>query len=177
MSPEGSRAGRVIPEAWLPAGARVQRVIVHWTAGGHTASAFERLHYHFLIQADGSVVRGVRGPGLYLPHVRGLNSGSVGISMCGMRGTRERPFAAGTAPIIPVQWERCAQAAAEVLKAYGLPMTQRTLLTHSEVTTVYGIVQRGRWDVDVLPFDLELKAAEVHSQLRRKAQWYLNALG
>ena len=167
---------RVVPEAWLPYGRNVVRVVLHWTAGAYTPSALDRAHYHFLVNGEGQAVRGIRGPGLYLPHTRNLNTGSVGLSICAMAGAVERPFKSGPAPLTNLQWERACQAAAEILHAYGLPVSERTILCHSEVTRVYGKVQRGKWDIDVLPFARELTAPEVHSQMRRKVAWYLDRL-
>jgi N-acetyl-anhydromuramyl-L-alanine amidase AmpD len=163
---------RVLPEAWLPKGRKVHRVILHWTAGAYKASAFDRLHYHFLVQGDGTVVQGVRGPGLYLPHTRNLNTGSVGISLCAMAGAVQGR-ASGRYPLNSLQWERAIQAAADVIAAYDLALTERTFLCHSEVQEVYGLRQRGKWDIDVLPFALGMGPDEIHSQMRRKAAWYL----
>lgn len=168
---------RVLPREWLPAGRNVDRVILHWTAGGYRPSALDRSHYHFLIDGAGKAVRGIRGPGLYLPHTRNLNTGSVGLSICGMAGAQERPFAAGTSPITKLQWERACQAAAEILDAYGLPVSERTVLCHSEVQRVYGKTQRGKWDIDALAFDRALSAPEIHVQMRRKVAWYVQEYG
>lgn len=163
---------RVVPREWLPAGARVQRVIIHWTAGTYTPSALDRLHYHLLVSGLGLAVRGIRPVGSYLPHTRGLNTGSVGLALCGMHLATESPWSAGPYPISHLQWERACQAAAEVLHAYGLPVSERTLLCHSEVERVYGVRQRGKWDIDRLPHDLSLTTPEVHAEMRRKALWY-----
>jgi len=38
-----------------------------------------------------------------------------------------------------------------VLHRYGLPLTERTCLTHCEVPRVYGAPQRGKWDISWLP--------------------------
>lgn len=82
----------------------------------------------------------------------------------------------GNQPITRLQWERTAQAAAEICFAYDLPVTERTVLFHSEVESVYGKVQRGKWDINVLPFDLPLNPKEIHDQFRRKVEWYLQKL-
>jgi len=47
-----------ISSSWMPP-AKMQRIIVHWTAGSHKASELDRAHYHILIQGDGSLVRGI----------------------------------------------------------------------------------------------------------------------
>lgn len=163
---------RVIPAEWLPPGRKVWRVVLHWSAGSRTPSAFDRAHYHCLINGEGQAVKGLVGAGYYAPHVRGLNTGSYGLSIAGMRGAREGgPY--GDQPITALQYERAAQAAAEVLAAYDLALTPRTCLSHEEVTHVYGITQRGRWDVSELPWAPELSKAEVWALFRRKVEWYL----
>ena len=97
--------------------------------------------------------------------------------MCGMRGSVYYGHGKvnwGNAPIQRVQFERAAEAAAQVLKRYGLPVTERTCLVHSEVTSVYGIVQRGRWDVDALPWQKGELPPDVHARWRRAVQWYMD---
>lgn len=168
---------RVIPIEWLPKPppGRVQRVIMHWTAGGYKPTAFDQLHYHFLIDGEGKAVRGPRAPGLYLPHVRAFNTGSVGLSICAMAGAVQHRTD-GKAPLTKLQWERACQAAAEIIHRYDLPVSERTVLCHSEVFAVYGVAQRGKWDVDRLPFEPNTPRDEVHRQMRRKAAWYLERL-
>lgn len=169
---------RVIPKEWLPASGRgkVHRVIVHWSAGARNPSLLDRSHYHFLIDGEGDAVKGARAPGLYLPHTRAMNTGSVGLSICAMAGASEgrRPY---KYPVTHLQWERAAQAAAEICHAYGLTVSPRTVLTHSEVTTVYGVVQRGKWDVDHVgrPDEPEygMSRDELRASFRRKVIWYL----
>lgn len=163
---------RVVPREWLPAGAKVLRVVMHWTAGTHTPGAIDRLHYHLMIDGIGRAVRGARPVGSYLPHTRGLNTGSVGLAICAMHRATESPWNAGPYPITDLQWERACQAAAEVLHAYGLTVSSRTLLCHSEVWRVYGVPQREKWDIDRLPYEPLLTADAVHGLMRRKALWY-----
>lgn len=172
---------RVIPAAWLPAAGKgqVHRIILHWTGGGYTPNAFDKLHYHFLINGEGHAVRGPVRPGLYLPHTRALNGGSVGLSIAAMAGAEEgkRPF---KCPVTHLQWERAAQAAAEICHAYGLDVTPRTVLSHAEVTTVYGIEQRGKWDVRYVgkPGEAEytMTPKALQEQFRRKVVWYLQEM-
>lgn len=168
---------RVIPRFDLPRGrGKVYRVVVHWTAGAYKPSEYDRRHYHFLIDGHGRAVLGARRPGEYLPHTRMLNTGSVGLALCGMGGARERPFYAGAWPITHLQWERAAQAAAEIIAAYDLALTERTCLFHSEVWRVYRRPQIGKWDINALPFEPGLTPAEVHAQFRRKVRWFLDRM-
>lgn len=165
---------RVIPRAWLPTTTtgKVHRIIVHWTAGTYTPNVIDRAHYHYLINGLGHAVRGPRAPGLYLPHTRNLNTGSVGLSICAMGGAQQGKTH-GAWPLTGLQWERAAQAAAEIVHRYGLAVTERTVLFHSEVERVYGKTQRGKWDVDCLPFDVTKSPTEIHAEFRRKVTWYL----
>ena len=166
---------RVIPEAWLSPSGNVKRVIMHWTAGGYTPSAFDRLHYHFLIDGQGKAVRGPRAPGQYLPHVLKFNTGSVGLSICAMAGAVQGKTD-GKCPITKLQWERACQAAAEILHRYNLPVDEKTVCCHSEVTRVHGVKQRGKWDVDRLPYVPEMTPTEVHNNMRAKIAWYWDRL-
>ena len=168
---------RVLPIEWLPPGRRVYRVLVHWTAGGNEPSAVDREHYHFLIDGDGEAHRGERGPGRYLAHTKRLNTGSIGLALCGMAGAKPVPFRPGLYPIKEVQWERAAQAAAEIVHAYKLALTERTVLQHAEVTPVYGIKQVGKWDINVLPWKPGMPPVEVWSEFRRKVSWFRDRLG
>lgn len=178
------RLRRVLRPEWLPELPEERapaRIVVHWTAGRHRPSLLERGHYHFLIDGEGKPHRGLFGVGRYGPpnHVKGLNTGSVGLALCGMRGAVERPFSPGPEPITPLQWERAAQAAAEVMLAYGLPAApkglERVVLMHSEVPEVYGIPQ-DRWDIDCLPWKRDLGPGSVHSDFRRRVLGYLARL-
>lgn len=179
---------RVIPVEWLPPGRRVWRIVLHWSAGNNKPSAYDRLHYNCLIDGEGRAVKGVP-LGLPCYHTRNLNTSSYGLSIAGMRLAREGgPY--GDQPITSLQYERAAQAAAEVIAAYNLALNERTCLSHEEVTYVYGplngktppgperLRQRNRWDVSELPFEraegIVRSKREVWELFRRKVAWYLN---
>ncbi len=137
----------------------LKRIILHWSAGGAKASDLDREHYHFAVQQDGAVVAGKYKPednisasdGRYAAHTRSCNTGSIGISLCGMAGAVERPFNAGTAPITAAQVDAFCALAARLCKQYGIPVTRQTVLTHAEVQPTLGIAQRGKWDICWLP--------------------------
>lgn len=181
---------RVIPATWL-AKAKVQRVIMHWTAGAYHVTPHDRECYHVILcderelgrGDDVRAIRGIHAPaandhtadGAYAAHTRGLNTGSFGLSVACMHGAHPKgPY--GDAPLTKLLWERLAQAAAEVLTAYGLELSERTCLFHSEVERVYNKPQAGKWDIDVLCWAPERPAAEVHAEFRRKVAWYLGRL-
>lgn len=175
---------RVIPEAWLRGGKPV-RVICHWTGGAYAVSALDQEHYHVILGLKGGqldVVRGdhaiadndATGDGLYAAHTRGLNTGSIGLSVACMAGAVRGK--AGQFPLTELLFERLAQAAAECCHAYGIAVTPRTVLQHGEVERNLGKPQAGKWDVCWLPFEPRLSSPEVCDLFRRKVIWYRDRL-
>ncbi|YP_010115323.1 endolysin [Sinorhizobium phage PBC5] len=159
-------AKSVIPAEWLPP-AKMLRIICHWTAGNHKATSFDREHYHLLVEGDGTLVRGLPSITLneapakkgYAAHTLNCNSGSIGVSLCCMAGATEAPFAAGSAPMTPIQWSKLASVVAELCRHYRIDVTPKTVLSHAEVQPNLGILQRGKWDYTRLPFDPSVKGA------------------
>lgn len=137
----------------------MKRIICHWTAGSHKASATDRTHYHFIVQGDGSVIAGNMPPeanlntadGTYAAHTRNCNTGAIGVAVAAMLGAVERPFNAGPSPITPAQVAALAALVARLAKQYGIPVTRQAILTHAEVQPTLGIAQRGKWDIVWLP--------------------------
>jgi hypothetical protein len=165
----------LVPRDWLPE-APVKRVIMHWSAGGHQPSVIDRCHYHLLIDAAGKLHRGQFRIGRWPPHTRRLNTGSVGIAVCGMLGADREPLFWGRQPITNAQIAALSLVAAQVLAHYGLPVTEATCLTHCEVTTAYGIVQRGKWDISVLPGMRACAPHSVGEHLRQLIRLHWRAL-
>lgn len=137
----------------------MKRIILHWTAGANTPSDLDRRHYHFLIDGEGKVVAGDHLPeanrstsdGVYAAHTRRLNTGSIGVAVCGMAGAVERPFSVGTRPIRDRQIEALAELVADLCETYGISVGRKTVLTHAEVQPTLGVAQRGKWDITWLP--------------------------
>jgi hypothetical protein len=150
---------RVIPAAWCPAG-DLARIVVHWTAGGYVASATDTEHYHFLLQDGGAPVRGEHSvrdnlstrDGDYCAHVRGLNTGSIGIAVCAMLSARRLPWGVdwGPYPVTKQQWNNLIRACADLCAAYDIAPEPRTLLMHCEVERTLGVPQPGKWDIACL---------------------------
>ncbi len=90
--------------------------------------------------------------GDYAAHTRGLNTGSIGLALCGMAGANEHPFAPGPYPIKVAQWNAALIACADICRRYRIAPDRDGLLMHCEVKAVYGIVS-SKWDISVLPFD------------------------
>lgn len=165
--------GRLIPDGWMPE-CRMARVITHWTAGAYTASDVDREHYHVLIEGDGRPVRGdcsIRDnvftrDGDYAAHTRGLNSGSIGITLCCMGGAMRQPFRPGDFPLRREQYEALALAVADLCRRYQIPVTPQTVLGHGEVEAILGVAQRGKWDPMVLPWEPGRPLREVGDAFR-----------
>lgn len=166
----------LIPSAWLPS-VRMERVIAHWTAGGHKATEFDRGHYHILIEGDGKLVKGIPSIALnvspvkpgYAAHTLNCNSGSIGVSLCCMAGATESPFHAGNAPMRSVQWDTLTYVLRELCARYSIPVTPRTVLSHAEVQSNLGIQQRGKWDFTRLPFALDVIGSKACGDKMRAA--------
>lgn len=165
----------VVPADWMPA-AKMQRIIVHWTAGGHVASGLDKAHYHLLIEADGRLVRGVPTIDLnqaparkgYAAHTLNCNTGSIGVSLCCMAGAIESPFSAGKSPMTEIQWDKLPHVLADLCRRYGIPVTPQTVLSHAEVQGTLKIAQRGKWDIARLAFNPSIVGAKACGDLFRK---------
>lgn len=163
-----------VPVEWMPP-ASMQRIIVHWTAGTNTASRDDKGHYHALIEGSGNVVRGTPGIALnasplkpgYAAHTLNCNTGSIGVSLCGMAGAIEAPFDPGRYPITEASWNAMLGVVATLADRYGIPSTARTILTHAEVQANLGIAQRGKWDIARLPWRPDIVGARAVGDLLR----------
>jgi hypothetical protein len=172
----------ILDPAWLP-NASMRRIICHWTAGAHKASSLDKEHYHFLVEADGKVVRGrysiadnvSTDDGKYAAHTLGANTGAIGIAVCAMAGAQQSPFYPGTAPMLEAQWLRLADVAAELCRAYSLPVTPQTVLGHGEVQVLLSIPQKGKWDPMVLPWEPTWSITQVGTYFRTLVQTRLEA--
>lgn len=171
--PTGTEA---LPRGWLPK-ADIDRVIVHWTAGQHRASDDDRRHYHVLFEASGTPVRGI--PTIdkndasgaragYAAHTLNCNTGSIGFSLCCMTGAFENPFSPGPAPMTQAQWDAMCRGVAQICTHYGIPVTERTVLTHAEVQGTLNIRQRGKWDITRIAFLPKVVGARACGDLLRR---------
>ncbi len=137
----------------------MKRIIWHWSAGTHTVSELDRQHYHFIIDGDGKVHKGLfpvaanvkPERGRYAAHTLDCNTGSIGIAVAAMAGAVESPFSAGKYPITPAQVDALAALYRDLGRQYGIPVTPETMLSHAEVQPTLKIKQRGKWDISWLP--------------------------
>jgi hypothetical protein len=136
----------------------MRRIILHWSAGRHNASATDIKHYHYIVEGDGTVVAGNHPVSAnestatpYAAHTRGANTGAIGVSFAAMHGAKERPFNAGKYPITQRQVDSMVQLVARLSIKYKIPIDREHVLSHAEVQPTLGIKQRGKWDVAWLP--------------------------
>jgi hypothetical protein len=145
----------------------MKRIILHWTAGGHTANGTDKRAYHYIIdisngrprvvagnlppEANERIPSGAKAGVDYAAHTRGTNTGSIGVAVAGMRNARERPFDAGPSPMTEEQIEQLCVFVADLATLHKIPCTRKTILTHAEVEPTLGIKQRNKWDIMWLP--------------------------
>lgn len=158
------------------------RIIIHWTAGGARASVIDKQHYHFLVQQNLQIVAGNLPPeanisasdGQYAAHTKGMNTGSIGVSLCGMANAQPTPLEWGPSPITAPQVAAMCALVAQLCKKYGIKVSRKTVLTHAEVQQTLGAPQNGKWDIRCLPGDTAIRdALVVGDVLRSKVQAHL----
>lgn len=143
----------------------MQRIVLHHTAGGLKPSAFDKQHYHRIVDGDGEIHSGLHpisanAPGKvlrnghYAAHTRGLNTGAIGVSMACMANAQWADPPACKAFPTPTQVEALIAEVARLCREYGIPVTRRTVLSHAEVQPTLGIAQAGKWDFDYDPFGI-----------------------
>lgn len=170
----------IVPADWM-SDCRMDRVILHWTAGANKASDHERDDYHILVNSDSVLVRGKKSikdnvstsDGVYAAHTKNYNTYSIGVALCGMAGAIESPFHAGTAPINEVQWKTGARVAAELCKKYGIPLNKAHVLSHGRVQANCGVAQEGKWDVCELPWNRSIHQEAVDEAFRKEVEKWL----
>lgn len=143
----------------------MNRIILHHTAGGLTPSAFDKQHYHRLIDGEGTVHQGlhpisanapgrVLTGGTYAAHTRGLNTGSIGVALTAMANAEWRSPRACAAFPRPAQVEALVKEVARLCIEHSIAPEPRTVLSHAEVQVTLGVAQAGKWDFDYDPFGL-----------------------
>lgn len=154
-------------------------IVVHWTGGTYQANAVDRLHYHWIVEGDGRIVRGKYrmrdnmrklAPGdQYAAHTGGWNSFRVGLSAAGMKDYGGRS-SVGPYPLKEGQVERLLRIASRICFVFDLdPLDPKCLCTHREVWTLHGVkgVQNHqKLDIEYLPFRPDLKPHQVGPYLR-----------
>lgn len=162
----------------------MKRIIIHWTAGTNQPCNTDYEHYHFLINGDGVVVKGKYSPednlncndGKYAQHTGGGNTGSIGVSMCGMYGFKSAKDV-GKYPLTKKQIEAMFKLVAELCKKYRLPINDNTVLTHYEFGKKNPhTTSAGKIDIIYLPPYSDITKEKVGDFIRNKVKWYYSKI-
>ncbi|MCD8378544.1 MAG: N-acetylmuramoyl-L-alanine amidase [Candidatus Gastranaerophilales bacterium] len=159
----------------------MKRIIIHWTAGTGSPNSVDKQHYHYLIDSKGEIHNGDFKPednencsdGKYAAHTGGGNTGSIGISLCGMYGFTSADNV-GNYPLSKIQCEAAFKLAANLAKKYNIPVTKQTVMTHYE----FGLknpstTSAGKIDIIYLPPYPDVEKAKAGDFIRNKIRWYL----
>lgn len=159
----------------------MKHIIIHWTAGAYKPNATDLAHYHYLIDDEGKVYEGNFKPednencndGRYAAHTGGGNTGSIGISLCGMCGFVNHK-SAGAYPLTKVQCERAFKLIAELSKKYNIQITPQNVMTHYEFGLKHpDTTSAGKIDIVYLPPYPDVEQSKIGDFIRNKARLYL----
>jgi len=158
----------------------MKNIIIHWTAGGHVPTSYEKEFYHFLVDSLGKINLGRFKPeanlvcrqGMYAAHTGGGNTGSIGVALCAMANFKNKNDV-GDFPITKTQFEAAMKLCAQLAKQYNIDITPDNVMTHYEFgqkhpeTTSYGKI-----DIIFLPPYPWVSQEDVGSFIRSKIRWY-----
>lgn len=163
----------------------MKRIIIHWTAGANQPNNTDYQHYHYLINKDGVVTLGKfpvsanevckndsKGNPLYAAHTGGGNTGSIGVSMCGMAGFKG-VNEVGKYPLTRIQCEKTFKLVAELCKKHNIAITSSNVLTHYEFGKAHpNTSSAGKIDIVYLPPFPDVQRSKVGDFIRNKVRWY-----
>jgi len=108
----------------------------------------------------------------YAHHTGGGNTGSIGVSMCGMMNFKNK-LNVGKFPITGAQFEATMQLCAELAKKYNIEITPETILTHYEFGQKHkDTTSFGKIDIVFIPTYPHVAKDDVGSFIRSKIHWY-----
>ena len=164
----------------------MKRVIIHWTAGTYQPNSVDYEHYHYLINGDALVIKGKYEPednencndGKYAQHCGGGNTGSIGVTYCGMYGYKSKQDV-GKYPLKKSQVEKGFAEIAKILKDYHInKITPDTVMTHYEFGKKHpNTSSAGKIDITYLPPYPEIEKDKIGDFIRSKVRWYFERLG
>lgn len=147
------------------------------TAGANVPNATDLKHYHFLIDNNGIIYKGLYTPednincndGKYAQHCGGGNTGNIGIAFCGCYVPRGVHVKDTRFPLTRIQLERGFELGAKLAKQYNI----EKIITHYEFGLAHpNTSSAGKIDITYLhPFPL-VKPDECGEFIRNKVKWY-----
>lgn len=156
----------------------LKRIILHWTAGKNIPNKADLEHYHYIVDGCGKVYSGKFQPeaniicknNQYAMHTKLGNTGSIGVSMCGMLGFIS-PKNIGNYPIKKQQAENCFYFCSKLCKKYSLSLNNNYITTHYHFNQKHNI-KTGKIDISFLPPYPDIKNFEMESFIIDKIKWY-----
>lgn len=175
-----SKPPTVIMPPMPPVEQRLRGIVAHWAVSNYKSNAVSEEHYHYIVEGDGTVVKGDHAiednfstaDDDYAAHTKGFNTRVAGISCASMLGATS-VTSYGNYPILEPQFESMCRKIAEIAKKYGVPVTDKTILSHAEVQPNLGIKQNGKWDISVLPYKGLNTAKSCGDYMRQRVNHYL----
>lgn len=158
----------------------MEKIILHWTAGSYDASFYDKQFYHYLVDGESVVHKGIYPPeanlnvssGKYAAHCGGGNTAAIGVALCAMGGfvSKNNP---GNFPIKPKQLESFFALCAKLAIKYDIKITPETVLTHYEFGLQHPKTSsKGKIDISYLPPYPTVAARNVGGFIRNKIIWY-----
>ena len=150
---------------------KLNKIIIHWTAGNYEPNETDVNHYHYLINGSGLVKRGKHTPednedctdGKYAAHTGGGNTGAIGIALCCMKDSKTPP--------IKKQVEACCNLAAQLCVIYGIKPIN--CITHAEFGQAHpNTSSYGKIDINSIPYANIKGIKPCGDYLRNKINWY-----
>jgi len=145
--------------------------VFHWTGGIYKPNTHELECYHFLIDGNGKIHKGIYAPednidckdGRYAHHTGGGNTGRIAIAFCGEMNEAY--------PLKQIQIEAGCKLASELCKKYYIPINGWT--THMEFGEAHpDTTSHGKPDIYHLPCSHISGYKNVGNYLRSKIKWY-----
>lgn len=161
----------------------LNKITIHYTAGTGKANSTDKSHYHYLIESDGTIIKGNYVPednancndGKYAAHCGGGNTGNIGISLCGMAGFQAGKPNTTKYPLTALQCEAAWKLAAQLCKKYDIKVSASTVFTHYEFGKAHPKTSSaGKIDIIYLPYQPSIQKDKVGDFIRNKIQWYLS---
>ena len=158
----------------------LNKIIIHWTAGGSIPNDVDRNHYHYMIDSQGQLHSGKHKPednincndGKYAAHTGGGNTGAIGVALCGMLGFKDKNNV-GRFPLTQKQVESALYFIAGLSLKYKIPVTPQSIMTHYEFGKANPKTSSaGKIDIIYLPPYPDVPADKIGDFLRGKIKWY-----
>lgn len=163
----------------------LKRIVIHHTGGSYRPNLHDKQCYHYLIDDVGKVIKGNLPPqsnencadGVYAPHIKLFNTGSIGVACCGNFNFNLRsPKTSTKYPLTQIQLESMCSVIAHLCLTYDIQVSESTVFTHYEYDNKHiknPDIYEGKSDITYIPYCPNLSKDNVGTYLRNKVKWYI----